>query len=74
MLLEQLIEKKDLRTYIRFRKEFLNQKFVKIKAMPKKDRMEIAYHLEGRIEELSHLDRDINVLKEQSKKYYAETR
>ena len=73
MLLEQLLEKKDIKSYLEFRIKFL--KLIKCKEvmkLPIEHREFINERFKGRIEELKEL---LNVitegkLKEKSKNYY----
>ena len=73
MLLEQLIEKKDIKSYLEFRIEFLNlTKHKEIMKLPFENREFINERFRGRTDELKKLLDVITEgkLKEKSKNYY----
>lgn len=73
MILEQLVEKKDIKAYLEFRIEFLNlTKHKELMQLPLKDRGFINERFRGRTDELKKLLDVIteNKLKDKSKNYY----
>ena len=72
VILDNLIEKKDLLLYLTFRKEGLNKQLKKIEKYPEKKRERIVKLLESRIKELSKLNLLIrsNKLKENCKEMW----
>ena len=73
MILDKLMEVKDLRAYIKFRIEHLEKNKKGILSLPEKKRHSAYKQLQGRIEELKFLRSLIwrkNKIKEQSKKHW----
>jgi len=70
MILDKLLEKKDVKTYIVFRKKVLRKELTKIKKYPVKDRESMRLKVLGRISELDELNRKINHIKPMSKLYF----
>ena len=72
MILDQLVEQKDIRAYIRFRSEYLQTRFDRIKKLPKSEKAAEFNRLNGRLRELKDIERKLPQIKIFSKKYARE--
>jgi hypothetical protein len=74
MILDQLMEKKDLMIYIDCRIKHLNKLKKRIDKFPERQRHKIKMKFEGRMKELKQLKRVIsnNKLKDKAKRYWQE--
>ena len=70
MILDKLIEKKDLMLFLNLREEYLkNQDVTKV---PPKFRNNVTERLKGRVAELKYLKKVLNNLKKVDKRYWKE--
>ena len=69
MILDKLIEKKDLLAFIHWRKEYLKRLGID-ENLPEKKRHPSWKQIQGRIKELEHLEMNIHLIKENSKMYH----
>lgn len=75
-ILDKLLEKKDLKTYIEFRIKFLEQeREVEILKLPEQERGFIQERISGRILELKKLKESLakDLIKHDAKMYYRKT-
>lgn len=75
-ILDKLMERKDLRTYIEFRIKFLEQeKEIEILKLPESERGFIQERISGRILELKKLKESLakDLIKHDAKMYYKKT-
>lgn len=79
MILDKLVEKKDMRAYIAWRIRLLERELGEVPRMyPLKNREPAKRQIKGRIMELNHLKKVLNDVKKESKtlceQYYRKTR
>ena len=70
MILDKLIEKKDLMLFLRLREEYLRKQ--DINKVPPKFRNDVIERLKGRVAELAYLRKVLNNLKDVDKRYWKE--